>query len=106
MSLSKVKHSLNNALPQSVPHLVLVDGRVPVLSAQLRRDKVVNFLSEVLVGGLAAHSDSDVNSVVIQRTKSNILYMYMKQQLKEHTAKSIQIKLANVSQLNGSQKLD
>lgn len=69
MSLIKVKHSLNNALPQPVPHLVLVDGRVPVLSAQLRRDKVVNFLPEVLIGGLAAHSDSDVNSVMTQPNK-------------------------------------
>lgn len=43
---------LNNTLPQSVPHLILVDGRVPLLCAQVGRDKVVHFLSQVLIGGL------------------------------------------------------
>lgn len=44
---------LNNTLPQSIPHLILVDGWIPVLCAQMRRDKVVNLLSQVLIGRLS-----------------------------------------------------
>lgn len=43
---------LDDTLPQAVPHLILVDGWIPVLRAQVRRDKVVNFLPQVLIGGL------------------------------------------------------
>lgn len=58
---------LNNTLPQSVPHLILVDGRVPLLCAQVGRDKVVHFLSQVLIGRLPTTvSDSNVNMPQIQ----------------------------------------
>lgn len=39
-------------MPQPISHLILVDGWVPVLGAQVRRDKVVNLLSQVLIGRL------------------------------------------------------
>lgn len=44
---------LNNTLPQPIPHLILVDGWIPVLCAQMRRDEVVNLLSQVLIGRLS-----------------------------------------------------
>lgn len=52
---------LNHTLPESIPHLILVDGRVPVLCAQVGRDKVVNLLSQVLIGGLSAKTDRKVS---------------------------------------------
>ncbi len=47
-------------MPQSIPHLVLVDRRVPVLCAQMRRDKVVHFLAQVLIGRLPEMTESHV----------------------------------------------
>lgn len=52
VSFSRRLYSLNHALPQSIPHLVLVVGRVPLLCAEVRCDKVVYFLSQVLIGRL------------------------------------------------------
>lgn len=45
-------HSLDHTLPQPIPELVLVHGWVPFLLVQVGRDKVVNFLPQVLIGWL------------------------------------------------------
>lgn len=58
---------LDHTLPQSVPHLVLVDRRVPVLSAQLRRDEVVNFLSQVLIGRLRINVCQTVPAELVEK---------------------------------------
>lgn len=45
-------HLLNHTLPQPVPELVLVHGWVPFLLVQVGRDKVVDFLPQILIGWL------------------------------------------------------